>query len=627
MEIGKKFKFNERDFLKVFLGSFQGFLTVIDPDDIVLFANEPLIKHIGFDPVGHICYQVFHDRKTPCPECPKKEVLKKEKNISLERVSPKDNRWYSTVNCPINLPNGRLGMFSLIVDIHEKKLAQQTAERHRRFLETIWNRAPFLIVGIDPGCGEIIFVNKEFEKTLKYKAGEIIGKNVFELFPEEERQRVMNCCKEVCQGEEKEAVEFWWRSKDGECHLLQSTCFWVEINEGEKFVFNISRDITQERRLQEQLLQAQKMEAVGRLAGGLAHDFNNLLTSLRSYLELVHKHRHNPEKIGQILKNINLVLERTGDITQKLLTFSGRRPQKNEIVELGHFFVEMKNFWQRLLGEHIEFSLEIKKRPVYIFADETHIQQIIMNLIVNAKDAMPKGGKLHLSIEAKKIEGKDLDPPELRPGEYAVLSISDSGPGIPKEILPHIFEPFFTTKPAGQGTGLGLAIVYSLVKQYGGYISVYTERGRGTTFKIYWPLTKLTSEKKTSVQKEELLQASGGATILVVEDDALVREPIVELLREAGHEVLEAENGLEALEVLSHQKVDLIISDLVMPKMDGEELVKRVKEKYPDVKIILSSGYPEGSVPTNGKLKGITFISKPYTFSELLKKVHFLLSS
>ncbi len=618
----------EKVLFKAFLDSFRGFLTVVSPDDVVLFANEPLIRRTGFDPVGKICYEVFHDRRTPCPHCPKKEVIENKTTITWERKSPKDGRWYNVVSSPIILPDGRPGMFSLVIDVHEKRLAQEIAERNRRFLEVIWERAPFIIVGIRARDGKIAFVNRAFEKTLKYRQEEIIGRSITEFFLPDEREKAAQCCREVCQGKEKEAVEFWWQAKDGERLLLQSTCFLVELEGGEKIVFNISRDITRERRLQEQLFQAQKMEAVGRLAGGLAHDFNNLLTSLRGYLELIQKNRHDPEKISEILRNINLVLERTGDITQKLLTFSGRRPQQNKIIDVGHFCSEMKNFWQRLLGEHIELWVEIEKEPLYIFADETHLQQIIMNLIINARDAMPKGGKLYINVKAFDLDENSLSSPELASGKYVAISVSDTGPGIPEEVLPYIFEPFFTTKPAGKGTGLGLAIVYSLVKQYGGHISVYTEKGRGTTFKIYWPRADI-SKEGASLEREEEKQPSlkGKGTILVVEDDRMVREPIVELLRDAGYEVYEAENGLEALKILSQKKMDLIISDLIMPKMDGEELVKLVREKYPKTKIILSSGYPEGSIPANGKLQVVTFVSKPYSFSQLLREVYNILNS
>ncbi len=617
-------KLDEKNLLEAFLNSFRGFLAIVSPDDIVLFANEPLIKRTGFDPTGYICYEVFHNRKSPCPHCQRKEVIQKKKIVTWERKSPKDGRWYNVVNSPVTLPDGRVGMFSMVIDVHEKKLAQEIAERHRRFLEAIWSRAPFLIIGINPDGGEIVFVNKEFEKILKYRAEEVIGKNIFDFFPEEERRKALCCCQEVCQGKEKEAVEFWWQTKDGERRLLQSNCFLVEMGEGERVVFNISRDITEERRLQEQLLQAQKMEAVGRLAGGLAHDFNNLLTSLKGYVDLLQKYRHDPEKIADILRNINLVLERTGDITQKLLTFSGRKPQHTRNIDLVNFCQEMKNFWQRLLGEDIELLLETSENHLHISADETHLQQIIMNLIVNARDAMPKGGKLHIKLLHQKFTRESLKL-EIPLGEYAVLSISDTGPGIPEEILPHIFEPFFTTKPAGQGTGLGLAIVYSLVKQYGGFISVYTEKGHGTTFKIYWPRARPEKEETQVPKETSSLSVKGEGTILVVEDDVLVREPIVELLRDAGYRVFEAENGLEALEILSREKIDLIISDLVMPKMDGEELAALVQEKYPEVKIILSSGYPRGSIPSDGKIKGVTFVSKPYTFSQLLEKVCSLL--
>ncbi len=610
---------------EAFLDSFEGFLTVVAPDDTVLFANKALMERTGFNPIGHTCYQVFHDRDSPCPHCPRKEVINESKIVTWEKVSPKDGRWYYVINGPVSLPNGQKGLFALAIDVHEKKVAQEVAEKHRRLLEAIWKKAPFLILGIEPGKGKIIFANEAFQRILGYAPEEVVGEEVFSFICEEERDEARLCCQEVCLGLEKNEVAFWWRTKDGRRKLLKSTCFLVDVGDGQKFVFNISRDITEETRLQEQLLQAQKMEAVGRLAGGLAHDFNNLLTSLRGFLEIIARNKEDPVKIERTLQNINLILERTGDITQKLLTFSGKRPQSTKLIDLARFVSEMQNFWQRLVGENIELSVETPVKEAFILADETHLQQIIMNLIVNAKDAMPKGGKLLIRVETHEIKAKEFRQLEPEAGKYAILTVSDNGPGIPKEILPHIFEPFFTTKPPGKGTGLGLAMVYSLVKQYRGHISVYTEEGLGTTFKIYWPLSKVEAIPQKKEDATSLSSSGGNETILIVEDDPLVREPIVELLKEAGYQVFEAANGEEALAFLEEQKPDLVISDLVMPKLGGEELAHIIQEKYPDIKIILSSGYPESSIPSHGKIEGLTFVPKPYTFSTLLKTIRELL--
>ena len=618
-----KFEIKESSLWKVFLDTFDGFITVVSPDRRVLFANKTMVKKIGFNPVGHICHKAFHGLSEPCSFCRLEEVVTEKKIVTWEKVSPWDERWYHVVNAPVELPDGRTGLFALVIDIHEKKLAEQEAEKHRRLLEAIWQKAPFIMFGIDPQEGKIIFANQAVEKILGFPPEEVVGQNVFELIIEEERKKAQECCREVCEGQEKSEVEFWWRTKDGGRRLLKSNCFLTDLLGERRVVLNISQDVTEERRLQEQLLQAQKMEAVGRLAGGLAHEFNNLITALKGYLELIAKNKEDPAKIEDFLANINLILKRTGDITQKLLIFSRRRPQSTKSINLPQFIREMANFWKRILGEQIELNLEIGEENIFILADETHLQQVIMNLIINAKDAMPKGGKLTIKVYTQEVEA-DLKTFVPKEGRYAVLSLSDTGLGIPKKILPYIFEPFFTTKEA-KGTGLGLAIVYSLVKQYGGHISVESEEGRGTTFKIYWPLAgeiKPLSPKETSC----FILSPTKANILVVEDDELVRKPLIELLKEAGFKVFEARDGEEALKILAEKKIDLVISDLVMPKLGGEELAQIIQEKYPGVKLILSSGYPENSIPSDGKLKGVTFVPKPYTFSTLLKTVKKLLS-
>ncbi|AEH44943.1 PAS/PAC sensor hybrid histidine kinase [Thermodesulfatator indicus DSM 15286] len=615
---------NKKSILNEITDLFPGFITLVDSSRTVLFANKSLIKWRGYDPTGYPCYKVFHNLENICPDCPLEDLLDEDSPVTWERLSLLDNHWYRIASLPIVLSSGEKALLSIVFDIHDQIAAQKEAERNRRLFEAIWQKAPFIILAIEPKTGEIIFANEKFKKILGYDVRDVIGQKVFDFLVKEEREKARQCCKTLCEGEEKEELEILYFAKDGSKKLLRNTCFKVDL-EGSSVILNIAQDITEEKRLAEQLIQAQKMEAVGRLAGGLAHDFNNLITALKNYIELLSLNKENRQKIENIAENIKLVLERTGNITQKLLTFSGKQPQKSGSLNISKFLLEMQDFWQRLLGENIELNINITD-DIWAKIDETHLQQIVMNLLINAKDVLPDGGKIEINLERKDFDEHFLKKLDLKGKTYAILSVSDSGPGIPKKYLPYIFEPFFTTKPSGKGTGLGLAMVYSLVKQYQGHISVYTEEGKGTTFKILLPLTENTTHEKSSVEESFVSKEDKKTcSILVVEDDPLVREPVIELLKSAGYQVEAAQDGLEALDILSKTRIDLVLTDLVMPKMGGEALVQKIKASYPHIKVIITSGYPESSVPVNGKLEDVTFISKPYSFSQLLRTVQTIL--
>ncbi len=609
--------------MKAILDHLQGFVTVVSKDNRILFANKPLIKRTGFDPTGHLCYQTFHGLKEKCTSCPREEVLKEKKVICFEKVSPLDERWYSGVYCPFELPNGEEALLAVVIDVHEKKMAEEQARCQARLLSLIFERAPFMILGIKPPSGEIVYVNPAFEEILGYSTEEVQGKLVFDFIAEPDLLFAKKYCREVFQGAVKRHIELHWRHRSGEKRLIQSTCFLVETPEGNELVFSISRDITEQKRLEEQFLQAQKMEAVGRLAGGLAHDFNNLLTSFKGYLQLLSLYRDQPQKIEHIVSRMSVALDRAGNLTNQLLTFSRRQPEEPKIIELGRFFREMEDFLKRLLGEDIELDLRLPREELHLKVDEGHFQQIIMNLVVNARDAMPQGGRLEISVSPGHLHPELLERFALPQSNYAVISVSDTGTGIPEDILPHIFDPFFTTKPPEKGTGLGLATVYSLVKQYGGHVAVSSEPGKGTTFTIFWPLSRGIGEEENDPWHEDLPR--GNEVLLFVEDDDLVRQPTAELLRKLGYRVIEARNGQEALEAFQRHRVDLVITDLIMPVMRGEELARRLREIDPQVKILFSSGYPETEPPIDHKLHQADFLPKPYDFRELATKIRELL--
>ncbi len=611
------------EFLQAILDHLQGFVAVVSPDNRVLFANKTLIKRTGFDPTGQLCYQAFHGLQERCPTCPRQEVIERKRIVCLERKSPLDKRWYSGVYCPFTLPNGEEAMLAVVIDVHEKKEAQEQAEYQARILSLIFERSPFMILGIKPPEGEIVYVNPAFEEILGYSPEEVRGKRVFDFIADSDLLCAKECCREVFAGAIKRNVELHWRHRSGEKRLLQSTCFLVKFPEGNELVFSMSKDITEQKRLEEQFLQAQKMEAVGRLAGGIAHDFNNLLTSLKGYLQLLSLSRHQPERIEHLLSQMSLAVERATALTNQLLTFSRRQPEKPKIIELNRFFRHLEDFLKRLLGEDIELRLSLSQEPLHIKSDEGHFQQIIMNLVVNARDAMPEGGLLEITTRRSYPQEVFFERFILPRKPYALISIRDNGLGIPEEILPHIFDPFFTTKPPGKGTGLGLATVYSLIKQYCGHITVASKPGKGTTFTILWPLATPQEENISCASMEGW--PVGNETLLLVEDDELVRHPTAQLLRSLGYRVIEAQNGLEALDFFRKNPVDLVIIDLIMPQMKGDELARRLREIEPGVKILFSSGYPETEPPSNQKIHGADFLPKPYDPKKLARKIRDLL--
>jgi nitrogen-specific signal transduction histidine kinase len=390
-------------------------------------------------------------------------------------------------------------------------------------------------------------------------------------------------------------------------------------------VQGIARDVTGRKTLEDQLRQAQKIEAIGKLAGGVAHDFNNILTAIIGHADLMLKEPgRGSERTLSGVQAIKKAAERAAGLTQQLLAFSRKQVLQPVVLDLNAMISESMKMLRPVITEHIQLALVLDSALGSMKADPGQIEQVIVNLVVNARDAMPQGGKL--TIETARVNLDDeyaRQHPSVRPGHYVMLAVSDTGSGMNADAQAHIFEPFFTTKGRGKGTGLGLSTVYGIVKQSGGSIWVSSEGGEGTTFKIYFPCVD-EAAKEVATRPQFAESPGGSETILVVEDEEMVRRLVCQILESKGYRVLEAANGEEGLLVCKRQPfpIQIMVTDVVMPEMNGRDLANRVAAIRPAMKVLFMSGYSEDAVVRDGVLDpGLNFIQKPFAPEALAWKV------
>jgi CheY-like chemotaxis protein len=393
------------------------------------------------------------------------------------------------------------------------------------------------------------------------------------------------------------------------------------------------QDVTEQKRTEDELRHAQKMEAVGRLAGGVAHDFNNLLALILAQCEWIQGELGAEHPLQQELREIAGASQRGATLTRQLLAFSRRQWSAARVLRLDSVVVETERMLRRLLGEHLLIDVELRSGGAAVLADRGQLEQVLINLAVNARDAMPQGGRLRIATEVTDVESaRRLPTGELAPGRYVVLSVHDEGHGIDEHTMTRLFEPFFTTKPLGEGTGLGLSAVFGIVQQAGGGVSVETALNRGTTFRVLLPwVGKVTSSDAERERREEIPR--GTETILVVEDDSSLRAVIARILGSLGYQVLVAANGDEALTVshASHRPIHAVLADLLMPGHDGRTAVRRLRERRPELKAMYMSGYAEPEVFLRADGAGgdddAPTLSKPFTARELATTLRHVLDA
>ena len=542
-------------------------------------------------------------------------------------------RVYQTQHYPLRTDRGEIiGMIGVALDVSNLRRTEQalreTEGRYRQLVEN----AHDLVTEVDADCRRV-WVSPNYRTVLGYEPHELVGVSLFDMLDPEDGAQAKEAFARALEGKQEAEVCIRARHKDGSWRSFEATGAVFATAAGEQRAVVISRDVTARRiteaalaRSEEQLRQAQKMEAVGRLAGGIAHDFNNLLTAIRGYGDLVLEALSPGDPLRRDIEQIGEAARRASELTGQLLAFSRRQVQQRRVLELNSVVFGLDKMLRRVIGEDLELRTRLDPSCGAVSADPGQLEQVLVNLAVNARDAMPMGGCL--SLETSHIDPEAAAAAGLPPGSYACLLVRDTGLGMDEETRSRIFEPFFTTKPPGKGTGLGLSTVYGIVQQSGGHIQVESSPKAGATFRIFLPHVDLPLEAPVSADRST--KGEGSETVLLVEDEDAVRRLVRRVLEDAGYRVLEAQSPAQALRICQHHRepIELMLTDVVMPFMSGRELASRTAVLRPQMRVLYVSGYMEDVMAHHGVLEPeIAFLGKPFGPEELTRKVREVLDA
>jgi PAS domain S-box-containing protein len=541
---------------------------------------------------------------------------------------------------PVSTADGMV-VLSAIRDISDRKriaeelrraneaLHRRTSEQlgeYRTRLASIVDSSQDAIIGKDLD-GIITSWNKGAERIYGYTPDEIIGKHISLLAPSDRPDEIPEILRKIARGEGIEHYESTRVTKDGRQLDVSISVSPLRDATGDVVGASaITRDITAQKRAEGQLHQSQKMEAIGRLAGGVAHDFNNILGIINACAEFLRDRIDPSAEPSQYIDNIKKATERGSSLTRQLLTFSRSSTVQPRVLDVNERLKDVSKLLRPLMGDDVEILIVAKSPAAVVEADPGQLDQIVVNLAVNARDAMPRGGKFILETRSEQFDEAFAEQHQnMAPGKYVLLAVSDTGSGMDSATASRIFEPFFTTKEQGKGTGLGLSTVYGIVKQSAGHILVYSEPGHGTTFKIYLPSADHKIGLESTTEVETVAPKRQGTTILLVEDDEIMRSLTKKVLEEHGYTVIEADDGKSAIEwAESHpDPVNLLLTDVVMRRVSGPELVDRLHASRPDLKVVYMSGYTGELIAEREVLnRGITLLEKPFSRTALLNTIH-----
>lgn len=627
---------NEAWLRAIFEASPAGIILVAT-DRKITFANQRMVQMFGRahqELIGLPYYELLNESEKTVSDRKMEQLMAGEiEQVSTERrfLRKDGSDFWGFVSCRrLERPDGGLrALVGIIADITDSKKMEEQLYLVKQDWEETFNTITDMITVHDKDFN-IIRANKAAEQILGLPFLDMTKAKCYEYY------HGTGCPPEGCPSCQVLKTSAPSTSELYEPHLKK----FIEIraiprldkNNALVGLIHVVRDITEHKKLEDQFRQAQKMEAIGQLSGGIAHDFNNILSAIMGYGHLLLMKLADNDPLRSNVDQILEASDRAATLTRSLLAFSRKQTISLKLIELNGFILKFEKFLLRLIREDIEFKTVCSAGDITVMADAGQLEQVLMNLVANARDAMPEAGKLTIRTDLVHIEDEfmTLDG-HGKPGEYALVTVSDTGSGMDKETQQKIFEPFFTTKEQGKGTGLGLSMVYGIIKQHAGYITVYSEPGQGTTFKIYLPAVRSHADVEPEEERKKETQVRGGSeTVLVAEDDEAMRRLVSSVMGQFGYKVIEAVDGRDAVQKFMENKdrIQLIILDAIMPNMNGKQAYLEISSMRPHIKTLFVSGYTSDVISSEElSAKNVHFILKPVPPLELLRKVREILEA